>query len=321
MKLKSLLMGSAAAMMTMTVANAADAPAEAEPEPVSYVRVCDMYGAGYFFIPGTSSCLKFEGYARSTYTYINHDDIDDEKSWGYRTRINMRVKEETDLGLLESYVRLQSDGGGDADGNIEADRALISLGGFRVGYTDVYWSTNHGYGTPGPINDAPSGFDQALIVDYEVSVADLGLTVGLQDETGTGDELDLYFGMAYSGDKFDVAATVGYTGESEELAYRLSASVDVIEGLTLKALFAAKAEDDAMSNFLTSNWEYGVGANYQATDEFNIYAAYYDEDAEDANGIVIGGKYLITSNFSVQAESTIYENDSSEYNLRVVRSF
>jgi hypothetical protein len=32
--------------------------------PVEYVRVCDVYGAGYFYIPGTDTCLKIGGSVR-----------------------------------------------------------------------------------------------------------------------------------------------------------------------------------------------------------------------------------------------------------------
>ncbi len=35
-----------------------------EPEPVEYVRVCDAYGTGYFYIPGTETCLQIGGYVR-----------------------------------------------------------------------------------------------------------------------------------------------------------------------------------------------------------------------------------------------------------------
>lgn len=320
MKLKSLLMGSTAALMTTTLAHAADLVTP-EPEPADSVKVCDMYGAGYFYVPGTETCLKFDGYARTTYEYVDNDDADAEKSWSYRTRLNIRAREETDMGTLESYIRLQADGSGEADANIGADRALLSLGGFRIGYTDQYWSTNHGYGTPGPIDDAPSGFDQALMMDYNLSLDSLNVTLGVQDEAGTGDDMDFYAGMNYAGDSFDMAVTLGYTGISEELAYRLSMSLNLIENLTIKALYAGKAEEDTVSNFLTSNWEYGVGLNYQATDSFNIYVSYYDEDVDEGGAFVIGGKYALTTNFSVQAESTISEDDTSAYRVRVVRAF
>src|SRR5690606_35769698 len=53
MNIKSLILGSAISALAVTGAKAADAIVFAEPEPVEYVRVCDVYGAGFFYIPGT----------------------------------------------------------------------------------------------------------------------------------------------------------------------------------------------------------------------------------------------------------------------------
>ncbi len=51
MTIKGLLLGSVATIAVGTAAaNAADAVVAPEPEHVEYVRVCDAYGAGYFYI-------------------------------------------------------------------------------------------------------------------------------------------------------------------------------------------------------------------------------------------------------------------------------
>ena len=63
MNIKSLLLGSAAALIAVSGARAADAVVVAEPEPAEYVKICDVYGAGYFYIPGTT-CLRIGGYVR-----------------------------------------------------------------------------------------------------------------------------------------------------------------------------------------------------------------------------------------------------------------
>ena len=57
---KSLLLGSAAGLMTVAAAQAADLPTR-KAAPVEYVRVCDAYGAGFFYIPGTDTCLRVGG--------------------------------------------------------------------------------------------------------------------------------------------------------------------------------------------------------------------------------------------------------------------
>ena len=39
-------------------------------EPVEYVKICDAYGAGYFFIPGSNdTCLRVSGYVRAYFFY------------------------------------------------------------------------------------------------------------------------------------------------------------------------------------------------------------------------------------------------------------
>src|SRR4051812_48330008 len=59
---RSLLLGSAAGLLTVAGAQAADLPAM-KAAPVNYVRICDAYGAGFFYIPDTDTCLKVGGLA------------------------------------------------------------------------------------------------------------------------------------------------------------------------------------------------------------------------------------------------------------------
>jgi hypothetical protein len=54
------LLASAAGIATVATAQAADLPTR-KAAPVEYVRVCDAYGAGFFYIPGTDTCLKVGG--------------------------------------------------------------------------------------------------------------------------------------------------------------------------------------------------------------------------------------------------------------------
>ena len=59
---KSLLLGTAAGLLAVAGAQAADMPVKAK--PVEYVKVCSLYGAGFYYIPGTDTCLKVGGYIR-----------------------------------------------------------------------------------------------------------------------------------------------------------------------------------------------------------------------------------------------------------------
>jgi hypothetical protein len=64
---KSLVLGSAAAVVAMGGAQAADLPVKAK--AVEYVRICSLYGAGFWYIPGTDTCIKIGGYLRVDTTF------------------------------------------------------------------------------------------------------------------------------------------------------------------------------------------------------------------------------------------------------------
>jgi len=64
---KSLILGSAAGLLAMGGAQAADLPVKAK--AVEYVKVCSLYGAGFFYIPGTDTCIKLGGYLRIDTTF------------------------------------------------------------------------------------------------------------------------------------------------------------------------------------------------------------------------------------------------------------
>jgi hypothetical protein len=59
---KSLILGSAAGLIAVSGAQAADLPVKAK--AVEYVRICSLYGAGFFYIPGTDTCIKLGGALR-----------------------------------------------------------------------------------------------------------------------------------------------------------------------------------------------------------------------------------------------------------------
>ncbi len=142
MKLKSLLIGSAAVMAVSTGgAKAADAIVMAEPEPMEYVRVCDVYGTGFFYIPGTETCLKLSGYV---WYQIGAATGQNGFAHSTRARFNIDARSETEWGTLRSYIRFQNDWtvGTDAtvDPNVSLDQGYIQLGGFFAGYTESAWA-------------------------------------------------------------------------------------------------------------------------------------------------------------------------------------
>src|SRR5438034_331446 len=66
-KARTLILSSAAGLMALSGALAADLPVK--DKAVEYVRICSLYGAGFFYIPGTDTCIKLGGYLRADTTF------------------------------------------------------------------------------------------------------------------------------------------------------------------------------------------------------------------------------------------------------------
>jgi hypothetical protein len=71
------LLSSAASLSMIGAAQAADLPVKAK--AVEYVRVCSLYGAGFWYIPGTDTCIKIGGYLRVDTTF--NGGVYDQPAW------------------------------------------------------------------------------------------------------------------------------------------------------------------------------------------------------------------------------------------------
>ena len=63
---KAILLASTMGLGSITLAQAADLPAR-KAAPIEYVRICDAYGSGFFYIPGTDTCLRVGGLVMGEY--------------------------------------------------------------------------------------------------------------------------------------------------------------------------------------------------------------------------------------------------------------
>jgi hypothetical protein len=73
MKIKSLLLGTAAVLAVSGGAQAADLAIAVE--PIDYVKICDAFGVGYWYIPGTDTCLKIGGYVQLDVWFYDNDRV------------------------------------------------------------------------------------------------------------------------------------------------------------------------------------------------------------------------------------------------------
>ncbi|MBM7049319.1 MULTISPECIES: porin [Rhizobium] len=254
MNIKSLLLGSAAALAAVSGAHAADAIVAAEPEPLEYVRICDAYGAGYFFIPGTETCLKVGGMVRTEggwYNAYNPGPGGDRGTyWHTRAQLSIDTASDTEYGPLKTNTVYRFDWN---DGNSTTTKLLwanISLGGFLVGKQDSQYNLYTGYAgdviNDDVIWDGPYELNQ-LTYNYD---AGNGFTavVSLEDSNSGADTSS--YGGAWVQSKADhyapnAVAGIGY--KAGMFGFKVVGGYDSIveEG-------AVKARIDANFGFLTA---------------------------------------------------------------------
>ncbi len=287
MNIKSLLIGSAAALAAVSGAQAADAIVAAEPEPLEYVRVCDAFGTGFFYIPGTETCLKFGGYVRFQ-TNIGRDESGT-SDWDSFTRAQFEVdtRTDTELGALRGFIgfRGNADNGSSSSSSVFVDQAFIELGGLKVGKFYSWWddglsgeadvlSTNALFNSVRYTYDAGS-FWAGVSVDELEGTNSQFVTIDVIDPaTGTfigSQEPDNNVGVALGMGAKLGAATLqligGYDIDQEEGAVRLIATADVGPGtLGLAGVWASGA------NAYYAESEWAVAAEYaiKATDKLTI---------------------------------------------------
>jgi Porin subfamily len=166
---KSLLLGSAAGVVAVAGAQAADLPVKAK--PVEYVKICTLYGDGFYYIPGQDTCIRFSGYIRADYNWngrsphaLGANGAQDRGvtrfSMRHRANFGVDTRTQTAYGTLRTFMNVNVENELQQD-TVQATRAFIQWGGFTIGRT-------------------------ASFVDHEGSLGDSGfrsLFTGLVDAT------------------------------------------------------------------------------------------------------------------------------------------
>jgi porin-like protein len=147
---RSLLFG----CVVMVAASAAHAAS-----PVEYVRVCSLYGEGFYYIPGTDTCLKIGGYVQSQAEYGSgsHGIVigsgplapdgrftrsTSEFAFSNRAVPTFDSRSQTPYGTLRTYVRFRiaSTGiSGTVSTEAFVERAFIQFAGFTFGRSQSFF--------------------------------------------------------------------------------------------------------------------------------------------------------------------------------------
>ncbi|MBZ9965166.1 porin [Mesorhizobium sp. BR1-1-2] len=342
MNIKSLLLGSAAALIAVSGARAADAVVVAEPEPAEYVRICDVYGAGYFYIPGTETCLRIGGYLRydigvgdsGTLDGVNNvaDHMDGDSHDTYYKNMRFALKtwtgQETELGTLKTYTETRFQFG-NSSGDYETggtgwqagnkattlNFAWIQLGGLRVGKDETAYDSFIGY-AGNVIQDTiiPYGIKDTNVVQYYFD-AGSGFSAVVSLEEGTGvNTIDSYVphvvgGLKYKGDWGAVTGVVAYDSNYEEVAGKVRLDVNVGKELTLFVM-GGYGTNDNINDFGTGRTQYKPwGGNWAVwgggTYKFNDKTSFNAQISYDDwknLGVAANVAYTIVPGYTITAE-------------------
>src|SRR5665647_769578 len=215
---KSLLLGSAAGFAVVAGAHAADLPSR-KAAPASYVKICDAYGAGFFYIPGTDTCIRLGGYVRAEYQYtpghnvyqysgtataatlatpVQYGKAQDTTGMEMRGRINVDARTATPWGTARTFVRLRlanvsgirnavsnnnaayTNGAGNTSPTLES--ALIQWAGFTFGVApENYAFMPSQFYHSNPWTGFPNGMKQLA---YTATFGGgLSATIAIEDKT------------------------------------------------------------------------------------------------------------------------------------------
>ena len=151
---KSLLLGSAAGLVAVTAGQAADLPVKAK--PVEYVKVCSLYGAGFYYMPGTDLCIKIGGWVRAEAVWGGNGSL----TWGpFNANANQRttsneamrargyitadVRNQTEYGTVRGYIAVglnTTDVGLQVANLVDsANRAFVQWAGMTAGLSQSFF--------------------------------------------------------------------------------------------------------------------------------------------------------------------------------------
>ncbi|AZO61961.1 MAG: porin [Mesorhizobium sp.] len=346
MNIKSLLLGSAAALIAVSGARAADAVTVAEPEPAQYVKICDVYGSGYFYIPGTETCLRIGGYVRYDIGVGDREgvqNVPDRQGDGnndtYYKQARFTLKtwtgQETELGTLKTYTETRFNFGNSSGDYLGTDStdwqarnkgvslnfAWIQLGGLRVGKDESAFNTFIGY-AGNVIDDTivPYGDFDTNVVQYYFDAGN-GFSAVVSLEEGDGDyTIDSYVPHVAGGVKYTqgwgaITGVLGYDSNYEEVAGKVRLDMNATNELSLFVMGGYGSDSNADHNFYKlwdGNWAIWGGGTYQFNKKtsFNVQASY---DEGKTFGLAANIAYDIVPGFTVTAEADYFSKGTSVY--------
>ncbi len=211
--MKSLLMGSAAAIVVVGGAHAADLPTRKGAPAAEYVKVCHVDGTAGFVIPGSDTCLKITGYLSGqveggnlSQQYVWAGAHGSEKSLalgaptntrndiGYTARAELEfiTKTNTAYGVLTADIDSQFDYGSgfDPEGQNAGflNHAFVNWAGITAGKANSFFSFfGSGLAWADIFSPDRQSYNQPLLLAYTATFGGgFSATISLEDPVLTG---------------------------------------------------------------------------------------------------------------------------------------
>ncbi|WP_333824369.1 porin [Pinisolibacter sp.] len=192
-----LALAAAAVVGLAGTAQAADLAKKA-PAAADYVKVCDAYGAGFFYIPGSDTCLKIGGYVRVELRTGDHDTngaapgvgLGYDRGENYlnsrvRTQLTFDARTNTEMGLLRSFIELwiQNQSGQTGTVSVNMRNAFVQFAGLTAGRASSNFDFIQGGYNIGNIEQ--DGSDRRVnLLAYTFSFGNgISATLGIEDPT------------------------------------------------------------------------------------------------------------------------------------------
>ena len=321
MSIKSLLLGSAAALVAVSGASAADAVVAAEPEPMEYVRVCDAYGAGYFYIPGTETCLKIGGWVRYEIFWATGSTGFDKQARG---RLEFEAKNESDLGTVSSYFRIEHGHQSWAAPMMYSDAQYsLGVGGLEMGYRDSQWNRFSGYGG---VTDwgGSYGYQTRHYISYTFTSGNFSGIVSLDHDNNANYMPDVMAGVAGTFGKVNATLSAGYDESDASVAVKATVNAPVgpatlrLVGLWTNSATNAYAADWAGVHGAGWSIIAGISAPLGSRASVGLDFQYMWDGHYDIYGNL---GYTIAPGLTALAEVAHFWDNTNAFMLRFERSF
>lgn len=138
-------------------------PSSSGSGPLEYVRIASIYGTGFYYIPGTETCLRIGGYVRADIQYYNDGGGNTNTVFSVRSALTLDARQQTEYGTVRGYLGIEGVVGLSTDpfGTFREagfNRAFVQLAGMTFGQSGRTGTVTMGL--------APSTFDYATPYTY-----------------------------------------------------------------------------------------------------------------------------------------------------------